>query len=124
MGHGHSSQTGKEPTQDYSPELGHKQPLALYRKVYFTLLFLTALTVGAAFIDFGISDLVIAMVIASIKATLVALFFMHLKYESPFTWLYAAVPILILFFLLGGVFIDSPFRGHPEHNTPYFQTEK
>ena len=43
------------------------------------LLFLTAITVGASYIDFGQGNIVIALAIATVKATLVALFFMHLK---------------------------------------------
>ena len=54
--------------------------------------------------------MIIAMLIASIKAILVALYFMHLKYEHPLTWLYAIFPMVLLFFLIGGLFIDNPFR--------------
>lgn len=97
-------------TQDHSPELGHMQPFSTYLTVFISLLVLTAVTVGAAFLDFGAFDFVVAMLIASVKAMLVALFFMHLKYENPFTWLYAVVPIVFLFFLVGGVFLDNPTR--------------
>lgn len=101
-------------TQDHSPELGHVQPFSVYLTVFISLLVLTAVTVGAAFLDFGAFDFVVAMLIASVKAMLVALFFMHLKYENPFTWLYAAVPVLFLFFLVGGVFLDNPTRDASE----------
>lgn len=95
-------------------ELGHIQPFSLYVKILGALLVLTAITVAVSYVDFGNMNLVVAMVIASIKALLVALFFMHLKYESPITWLYAAVPLFLLALLLGGVFIDNPMRGHWE----------
>jgi cytochrome c oxidase subunit 4 len=46
------------------------------------LLVLTAITVKAAFIDLGAFNPVIALLIATIKATLVVLFFMHVKGAS------------------------------------------
>lgn len=111
---GHSSDHSFEimETQDHSSELGHVQPFKIYLSVFVSLLVLTVVTVLVSFMDFGALDLVVAMLIASVKAGLVALFFMHLKYENPFTWLYAAVPLLFLMFLLGGVFLDNPTR-HP-----------
>ena len=93
---------------------GHVLPFAMYVKVLGALLVLTIITVLAAYQDFGNMNLVVAMIIASVKASLVALFFMHLKYEHPATWLYAAFPILLLATLLGGLFIDNPFRATPE----------
>lgn len=50
-----------------------------YLAVIVALLGLTVITVGAAYIDFGSINTVIALTIASVKAALVALFFMHLK---------------------------------------------
>jgi cytochrome c oxidase subunit 4 len=48
------------------------------------LLALTALTVALARFDLGAGSIAVALGIASVKATLVALFFMHLKYEHRF----------------------------------------
>ena len=53
-----------------------------YLIVYASLLFLTLVTVGAAFVDLGIMNPVIAVAIACIKATVVILFFMHVFYQS------------------------------------------
>ena len=105
---GHSTGSGGHS------ELGHIVPLKVYRTVLGILLVLTIITVAIAQFDFGNMNLVVAMVVASVKAALVALFFMHLKYENPITWLYAAIPIFLLGLLLGGVFIDDPFRISPE----------
>ena len=94
--------------------LGHILPISVYRGVLASLLVLTVITVGVSekvgFFHFGNAALVVAMVVASIKALLVTLYFMHLKYENPLTWLYAAFPIILLGFLIGGVFLDNPFR--------------
>jgi cytochrome c oxidase subunit IV len=50
-----------------------------------TLLMLTLVTVGATRVDFGANiNLAVAMAIAVLKATLVVLFFMHLKYDRLF----------------------------------------
>ncbi len=91
----------------------HIVPLSVFRNILLLLLALTIVTVGVSRIDFGVLNIVVAMGIASVKALLVALFFMHLKYESPVTWLYAGFPILILITLLAGVFLDNPTRVMP-----------
>ena len=103
-----------EHNNDHHSELGHILPFKVYLKVFISLLVLTVITVVNAkvkFFDFGGNiNLIIAMFVASIKAGIVALFFMHLKYENPITWLYAFFPIFLLFILIGGVFIDNPLR--------------
>ena len=91
-------------------QLGHIVPLKVYFTILLTLLFLTIVTVWISRHDFGVMNIVVAMGIASVKATLVALFFMHLKYESPTTWVYAFFPIFLLLLLIAGVFIDNPYR--------------
>jgi cytochrome c oxidase subunit IV len=53
-----------------------------YALVFGTLLTFTAITVGAAFIDLGIFNPVVALGIACFKACVVILFFMHVKYSS------------------------------------------
>jgi cytochrome c oxidase subunit 4 len=60
----------------------HIIPLSVYVKVLATLLVLTALTVAAAQINFGPWNVVIAMGIATVKASLVLAIFMHLKYDN------------------------------------------
>ena len=53
-----------------------------YSYVFGTLLFGTAITVGAAYVDLKWANPVIALGIASFKAVVVILFFMHVKYQS------------------------------------------
>jgi cytochrome c oxidase subunit 4 len=53
-----------------------------YMIVFATLLVFTGITVGAAYVDLGILNPVIALAIASFKAVIVILFFMHVKYQS------------------------------------------
>jgi cytochrome c oxidase subunit 4 len=53
-----------------------------YAVVFGTLLVFTGITVGAAYIDLGVLNPIIALGIASFKAVVVILFFMHVKYQS------------------------------------------
>jgi cytochrome c oxidase subunit 4 len=73
-------------------------PLPTYFAVFAALLIGTGLTVYAASLDLGPFNAPIALTIASIKATLVALFFMHIKGASE--KLTKLVVISALFFLL------------------------
>ena len=57
----------------------------VYVVILISLLVLTGLTVWASFIDLGFWNPIIALAIASTKATLVVLFFMHVKYSSKLT---------------------------------------
>ena len=79
----------------------HSHPVTspkVYASVLVALLVLTAVTVTAAGIDFGPYNTVIALVIATMKASLVALFFMHLRHDK-----FDAVVFL------GGVFFLAVF---------------
>jgi cytochrome c oxidase subunit 4 len=74
----------------------HVLPLSVYLTIGGTLLVLTAITVAVSFFHFGAYNLVVAMVIAAVKASLVALFFMHLKYDSK---VYLTVFLLAILFV-------------------------
>jgi cytochrome c oxidase subunit 4 len=53
-----------------------------YYGIWILLLILTGLTAWIATVDLGPLNTVVALAIASVKATVVALFFMHVKYAS------------------------------------------
>jgi cytochrome c oxidase subunit IV len=73
-----------------------------------TLLFLTIVTVLATRIDFGANiNLAIAMAIAVIKATLVVLFFMHLKYDKLFHSVVFVSAILAASLFVGFTLMDT-----------------
>jgi len=63
---------------------GHVMPLPVLLAVFLALLVLTVLTVMATWVQLGAANLLIAMGIATLKAVLVALYFMHLRYDHPF----------------------------------------
>jgi cytochrome c oxidase subunit 4 len=79
---------------------GHSKssPLPTYFAVFFALLAGTGLTVFAATLDLGKYNAAVALGIATVKATLVALFFMHVWHASE--KLTKLVVIAALFFLL------------------------
>lgn len=102
---------------EHHSELGHIVPFSTYRNVFLALVVLTVFTVAIAQVDFGNMNLVIAMFVASIKAGIVAMYFMHLKYENPLTWLYVFFPLFLLALMIGLIFLDNPLREKPEEGT-------
>jgi len=79
----------------------HGPPLAAYFGVFTVLLVLTGVTVAAAYQDLGPWSVFVAVGIAGIKATLVILYFMHVRYSSRLIALYAASGFLFFSILLG-----------------------
>ena len=76
--HDHHAGGGNQPI------VGHLVPMSTLVWTTLALLFLTVLTVAVRYVDVGEFNIVIAIGIAVLKATLVALFFMHLWWDRPF----------------------------------------
>lgn len=89
---------------------GHGASLKLYGGVFVALLVLTFVTVWAALHDFGSLNTPIALGIASLKASLVILYFMHVRWSSKLTWIYAGAGFLFLAILLGFTLSDYVTR--------------
>ena len=92
---------------------GHSKssPLPTYFAVFAALLAGTGLTVYAAGLDLGRYNAAVALTIASVKATLVALFFMHIKGASEkLTKLVAVSALFFLLLLLGLTMTDYATR--------------
>ncbi len=83
-----------------------------YLLTLIALLILTGVTVGAAYVDFGSStvNLIIAMLIATLKASLVALIFMHLRHDKPINSIIFLSSLIFLGILLGFCMIDLDSR--------------
>jgi cytochrome c oxidase subunit IV len=81
-----------------------------YIIVWGSLLVLTVVTWAVSYIHLGIFNAVVALTIASVKASLVALFFMHLKNEKELVWAFALFPLGFLSLLIIGTLVDSMFR--------------
>ena len=74
--------------------------------VYLALLLLLGTTVGAAFLDLGVWNTVIAVTIALMKAMLVLLFFMGIRHSDNLSRLYAAAGFIWLLILFGLTLTD------------------
>jgi cytochrome c oxidase subunit 4 len=89
----------------------HVVPVRIYLAVAAALLVLTAITVYVAFLDLGALNNIVALSIAVTKATLVVLFFMHVRYSTPLTWLTVVGGFAWLILLLALTFSDYVSRG-------------
>lgn len=105
--------------------LNPKAEAATYLKTLISLLILTAITVAASYVNFGAMNVVVALTIATIKATLVALFFMHLLHDKPVNGLIACAGFLFLGLFLMFTLLDfdsrenpQPFNLHPQVAAP------
>jgi cytochrome c oxidase subunit 4 len=79
----------------------HVLPKSIYYAIFGALMVLTAATVGVAFVNLGSFNFPVAIAIAITKATLVVLFFMHVKYSSRLTKMVVAIAIFVLLVMLG-----------------------
>jgi cytochrome c oxidase subunit 4 len=86
-----------------------------YLAIILTLLALTGITVFAAFVDLGRFNIVVALLIATVKATLVVLIFMHAKYAPERTKLVIIAGVfwlaLLLFMTLSDYASRVDYRG-------------
>lgn len=84
----------------------------IYLGVFAALLALTALTTAIAFVDLGgVGNVAVALSIAIVKAALVALYFMHLRYSSHLTMLFVTAGVFWLGILLVLTLSDYISRG-------------
>ena len=75
------------------------------------LIVMTVVTVAASYVDFGAANTVIAVIIASVKATLVATFFMNLLHDRRFNALIFVSGLIFLSFLFLFTLADTGTRG-------------
>jgi len=90
----------------------HIVPLRIYVTIFLALLAGTTLTVWAGLHDFpGKLNVIIALTIAVIKATLVVLYFMHVRYSSRLIWVVFTSALFWLLILFALTFSDYWTRG-------------
>lgn len=81
--------------------VGHTVPLSLLTGVFLALLFLTWVTVAIAQVDLGELNLLVALAVATVKASLVLLYFMHLRWDNPlnaFIFIFSLVCVALFIF--------------------------
>ena len=93
---------------------GHVAPKSLYYAVFAALIVGTGLTVAAAFVDMGAMNNVVMLTIACVKAALVVLFFMHVRWGTRLTWVVVASGFFWLLIMFGLTMTDYISRGWVE----------
>jgi cytochrome c oxidase subunit 4 len=92
----------------------HVAPKRLYYFVFLALMIGTGLTVAAAFVDMGALNNVVMLTIACVKALLVILFFMHVRWSTRLTWVIVASGFFWLLILFSLTMTDYMSRGWVE----------
>ena len=90
---------------------GHIAPVRSYVLIFTMLMVFTAITVAAAFLNLGPLNFPVAISIAIVKATLVILFFMHVKYSSQLTKLIIGSGLFFLLVMFSLTMTDYLSRG-------------
>jgi cytochrome c oxidase subunit IV len=98
-----------EHAAEYSTQ--HVVQPRIYYAVFATLLVMTGVTVGVAYLDLGPMNTVAAIVIACFKATIVALYFMHVKYSTRLVKLTVVAGLYWIGILLALTLSDYLTRG-------------
>lgn len=88
----------------------HVMPLRTYLLVWGALLCLTFVTVQVSAFDFGSWNVYVAIAVATVKAGLVALYFMHLRYDKTFNLIVFASSLVFLGLFLVMTLLDSKAR--------------
>jgi len=83
----------------------------VYLVIFAALLILTYVTYQVALIDLGWGNSIVALAIASGKALLVALYFMHVRYSSQLTWIVTGGGLFWLAIMIGLTLSDYLTRG-------------
>lgn len=98
---------------------GHHEPHAVPVKVllcvFAALMLLTFITVAVTQIDLGAMNIWLAMLIAVVKAGLVAMYFMHLRYDSPFNGIVLISALFFVAIFIGIALLDT------QHYQPDFE---
>lgn len=103
MAHHSTSDTHGHDPHDFA----HPFPVWGLLAVFFALVFLTIATVAQSHFDFGSYEVLVTMVIATIKASLVVLFFMHMAFEKSYNALIFVSSLLFVSLFLGFTLMDS-----------------
>ncbi len=108
----------------------HVMDVAVYWKVFLALMFFLILTVAAAIFDLQVIiqkatglnirglNIMIMLTIAVIKATLVVMYFMHVKDGTRLTWIWAAAGFVWLLLMFAMIMSDYIARGEVEQAPP------
>jgi cytochrome c oxidase subunit 4 len=115
-GHGHGDAHG----DDHG--LAHTTPVSLLFGILAALLVLTVATVAVTSIDLGAQgNLIVAMIIATVKAGLVVTFFMHLLWDKKFNLILFLTSVLFLILFLS---MSTTDRGEYQHLVDEYRAQQ
>jgi cytochrome c oxidase subunit 4 len=107
----HSDSHGHDHAHDDGAVHAHISKMGFLVAIFLCLIVLTFITVKASYYDFGSANTAIAIAIATVKASLVATFFMHLKYDKGFHSLIFVMAFVFLGVMLFFCLDDIETRG-------------
>lgn len=99
--------TASESSHGGHGGVGHVMPLKVLVGIFASLLVLTVVTVAVTYVDLGSINLLVAMGVATVKASLVALYFMHLRYDRPFNAVVFISALLFVTLFITFTLLDS-----------------
>jgi len=122
----HGQSHGHESGHGDGHGVGHIVPVRTLVAVCVILLVLTWVTVAVTWVDLGLLNLWVALVIATIKAALVVLYFMHLRYDRPFNAIVFIGSLVFVMLFVGAALSD---KAHYQDSmkggeAPYFLQKK
>ena len=94
-------------TDDHATSHGHVTSIRLLVVVWIALMVGTWLTVAATYVDLGALNIWIGLAIATVKAVLVALYYMHRRWDKPFNTFVFLASFLFLALFVGIAMMDS-----------------
>jgi cytochrome c oxidase subunit IV len=122
MSHAENTGQASQPI-DYATPAGHEGhgvhvvPVRLLLTVFAALMALTIITVAVTYVDLGAMNVWVALFIAVIKAGLVAMYFMHLRWDSPFNGIILITALFFVALFIGIAVLDSR-EYHDTHYPP------
>lgn len=96
----HESSSDHGHAHDDGAVHAHVSPVLFMIGIFAALIFLTVVTVAVSYVDLGSANTLVAMLVATMKASLVAAFFMHLRYDHPFNSIIFVLSFLFLALLM------------------------
>lgn len=121
-GHAHAGDHGHGDHGGHDEHFAHTAPASMLIGVFVALILLTILTVGVTAVDLGANgNLVVAMVIATVKAVLVMGFFMHMFWDSKFNVVAFTSSFLFVILFLAMALAD---RGEYQDTIDHFEADK
>ncbi|HXK20319.1 MAG TPA: cytochrome C oxidase subunit IV family protein [Polyangiaceae bacterium] len=121
-GHDHAHADGHDHAHADDHGLAHTTPVWLLFAILGALLVLTVATVSVTSFDLGQQgNLVVAMIIATVKAALVCTFFMHLLWDKKF---HAVLFVTSVLFLILFLSLTSNDRGEYQHSIDEYRAQQ